>query len=436
MGLRYRQPNPWDVNSSSLGPTDPLTALLNQAPTASQATQLDASNPAAQGQGQTPIIPAGQGQSPSATLIPSTQKQSVLNENLGPVRRGINKSDEIKSDATQKALTQNNLLYTPEQLADTIKAWSNIPQFKDQQDDIDNQKKIFGLMAGQPSQVDLSPLSRLVDSWYGTKLSEGYKKPQTPQEKLAALAGYGNKLAGDQSQLTGNIIKAFGDSRAGMSTQLQQLMQTEMLKNAVGLGQQRPNNFEPQNFKSYNDFVSKEMGGDKATDSASELKNLYLLVQQNNNPTALREMPTRLDKFITGSARVSDSQIKALGGDPSVLNSLEQKLRATLGPDDFDDKGYLTAKNQQQYESMFQQYAAERNRMRALKAQYLSSPGQLSRRGLDPGAGKAAIPDSMVNIYSLPSGGTAPTDTGPVDPDAALKAAILKHLQDKQAKGK
>jgi hypothetical protein len=46
MGLRYQPKNPWDVNSSSLDPDDPIAALLNPAPSPMQATQIDASGPA------------------------------------------------------------------------------------------------------------------------------------------------------------------------------------------------------------------------------------------------------------------------------------------------------------------------------------------------------------------------------------------------------
>lgn len=380
----------------------PNAAAMNPAPSPYQAMNLDASQAPAPQQA-APVAPTA-----SHPIIPAARKQAVLDENLGPVKRGINKSEELKATGDQKTVQQNNLLYSPEQLAAETEAWANLPQFKEQQNAIDNQKKIFSLMASQPTQTDLSPLSRLVDSWYGTKLSEGYNKPQTPQEKLAALAGYGNKLAGDQSQLTGNIIKAFGDSRAGMSTAMQQLLQTEMVKNAVGLGNQRPNNFGPQNFKSYEKFANDQMGGEKSGEQATELKNMAQLVNDNNNPTGLKELPLRLDKFITGSARISDSQIRMLGGDPAKINQIEQSIRSALP--ELTDGGYLTEKNKKEYLALFQQYADERNKLRQLKAKWLTSPAQLAHHGVDETAGKTAIPDDMVNIYSMPGGGGGKSD--------------------------
>jgi hypothetical protein len=356
-----------------------------------------------------------------------------------PVPRMSGKTEENKSTGQQKDLFQQqiNTLYDPDQIAKTLDAWSQMPQFAAQQQAVDNQKKIFGLMASQPQQVDLSPLSRLVDSWYGTKLSDGYTKPQTPQEKLAALAGYGNKLATDQKGITDSIIKAFGDSRSGQTNQLSQLLlNDEMLRRysdpALHL---RPNNFGPTNFNSYQNAVEKAMGGAKTTDEASELKSLNDLVSQNNNPTALKELPIRLDKFLTGSARVSDSQIKMLGGDPSVINQLEQSIRAKVP--ELTDGGYLTQKNQQEYQNLFAEYANERNKMRQLQAQWLRSPEQTSRRGLDKGAGNAALPDSMVNIFSLPSGQTPPPGAGaPAGGGGSLQdAAKAELLKRRAAKG-
>lgn len=54
-------------------------------------------------------------------------------------------------------------------------------------------RELMSALAGQETQVDLSPLAALVDQWSGSSLARGYQKPESGGERLRTLQG----VAGD-----------------------------------------------------------------------------------------------------------------------------------------------------------------------------------------------------------------------------------------------
>lgn len=344
-------------------------------------------------------------------------KGSIMDPNAVAAPRGSGRTQDLegKGNIDSKLMDITNKLYDPTQIKSGVESWANLPVFQNEQKSIDDQKAQLGMMAGMKPQLDLSPLARLVDSWYGTKLAQGYTKPQTPQEKANTLFTYGNKLSQDQRDMTGNIIKAFGDSRAGLTNTMSQLLFQEQMRNM----QQDPNirhfnNYGPQNFKGYTEFATKQMGD---LDKSAELKNLIDQVGSNNNPAALQDLGIRITKYLTNTARQNAQELQATGGgDPAILNRIAQTANKYAGNKD----EYLTPTNKSEYLDLLYSLGEEANKVRAIKSLWLKSPKMLSRWGLDPGAGDAAIPPSLINVYpSRPSQPTgAPAAGAAYDPNA------------------
>lgn len=64
-----------------------------------------------------------------------------------------------------------------------------------------------------PMQLDLSPLMNLSDNWFGGNLQQGYKRPETPQDRIKLL-----------SDMESALLKA----RGGLSQEEQQYLQNRM----------------------------------------------------------------------------------------------------------------------------------------------------------------------------------------------------------------
>ncbi len=85
---------------------------------------------------------------------------------------------------------------------------------------IDENAAVYDKLKSLPSQMDYSPLMKLVDTWTGSKLAEGYQKPQSPQEKLMDVAKIGDAVQKQRSAYTDDMLKQQTAGAGGLASMM------------------------------------------------------------------------------------------------------------------------------------------------------------------------------------------------------------------------
>lgn len=93
---------------------------------------------------------------------------------------------------------------SPAQIAALKEMAGQIPL---QKEGIQFQKDLAKAYAGQPAQLDLSPLAALSDSLSGGKLLAGYQKPNTPGQNLEKISSLYGKSQDERQKLMDNLEK-------------------------------------------------------------------------------------------------------------------------------------------------------------------------------------------------------------------------------------
>lgn len=154
-------------------------------------------------------IPGGAAQPNSTAWVPApTPKQpaeTVPNAMAGNSANANNttdipppepnpQQDYLKAMLAQQAINPEERKGIEEQMGLQKQGISNF---------LDYQKGING----QPTQTDLSPLLALTDSWTGSKLQSGYKRPESSEERINAMAKLQGMGQDEREKLIGNMIK-------------------------------------------------------------------------------------------------------------------------------------------------------------------------------------------------------------------------------------
>ncbi len=148
---------------------------------------------------------------------------------LAPVARGSGMTNEAAvqtEDESRNKLGEKTATIMPrEQFAEITDRVRGLPEFQDRLRGVENLEAVQAQLAQMPYGVDLAPLLALADSEYGSKLSAGYKRPDTPQERLGALAALEAKAQQAREQNADTLVSSIHPQITGetLTEQLQSL---------------------------------------------------------------------------------------------------------------------------------------------------------------------------------------------------------------------
>jgi len=101
-----------------------------------------------------------------------------------------------------------------------------------------------------PASYDLSPLMNLVDTWTGSRLSAGYARPETPQQRLASVSNIQGGIQKGMADLADTNRQAVKDKQATFNT-IAQLAQNaylaDMRMKTAGIKRTSPEKAAKQN---------------------------------------------------------------------------------------------------------------------------------------------------------------------------------------------
>lgn len=154
-----------------------------------------------------------------------------------PSTKGSKKDSKgIKED--KKSTTMSKFAGADEMmgLTDVVR---NLPEFKSQQDSIDDQEKLLGLEMGQKptdSSYWVRPLSALADSLNpGSKVSMGMPNIESQGQKNQRLMQAYNDLGKRKSDLSKSILEGVQKTKTGTETNAQNQMLMQQLATMTGL---------------------------------------------------------------------------------------------------------------------------------------------------------------------------------------------------------
>lgn len=232
--------------------------------------------------------------------------------------RSGGKVDVKESDTTKRLTnTTSKTFASPDQIQGISDALDQLPEARAMHSGEASLASLLQSQAGAiPPQVDLSPLMALVDSQTGSKLSQGYQRPTTPQQMLdRAVTGakmlqderskdYTDKMAGVRAFSTGttqDLLQTILANQAGAS-------KTDFMgKNATQMYQQRLQLARQ---------AQKELGDLR---TAGGVLNNVTQALASVNPTELKTVKTLLARIQEGTVRPQISVISQESGDPSLL---------------------------------------------------------------------------------------------------------------------
>jgi hypothetical protein len=166
-----------------------------------------------QKQGQPTSIPANI-PLPLSTAGPPLPPQAPQVAREGPVRPPAQSAPK-KRNAPLKAETALNLMAinpeAPAAASTTAQdpTRSETSAFADQMAGLKDLEQQIQEYRNQPTQLDLTPLMALSDSWSGSKLAQAYRAPESAQEKMQRLVGLQNQLQQRRAELTRPELAAF-----------------------------------------------------------------------------------------------------------------------------------------------------------------------------------------------------------------------------------
>lgn len=169
----------------------------------------------------------------------SVPTQSAVNESASPMANkleqeynalqaaqkiGDSRSAEINSEDTTGTKGARNYYMSPEEAGSYMNTLEGLAPIKNQRAALaDRRGYQADLLKNTPDQKDLSPILNLIDSWTGSKLTQGYKKPQSSEQRFATAIGMNNQDVKDQGDINEQVMKNMQLLKAGSD-------QTSMLK--------------------------------------------------------------------------------------------------------------------------------------------------------------------------------------------------------------
>lgn len=195
----------------------------------------------------------------------------------------------------------------------------------------------------QPTQMDLSPLMALADSWGGTKLAQSYNKPGDNKALLMQLRSELDKNAQGLSEQQVQLLKAQLDVQARKEDRESQRDATRALRETADAlhKQQRGDKLNEQQNKHFDTARSGYMHDtEELRKKKIELGNLNQTLEDAlTNPAAANELAIDRARF-TVPSRLSDVEISALGY--KSMGDLEQRLNQAY---ESAKSGTITAEN-------------------------------------------------------------------------------------------
>jgi len=94
---------------------------------------------------------------------------------------------------------------------------------------LDHQRNMAGLVAGQGVGLDISPLTSLVDNWTGSNFSQGYKAPPTAEQKMRQMAGLQGGIDKTQGMINQNEVEALKAAISGQQYEDDKKYKDDML---------------------------------------------------------------------------------------------------------------------------------------------------------------------------------------------------------------
>lgn len=209
-----------------------------------------------------------------------------------------------------------------------------------------------------PIQTDLSPLVALTDSWTGSKLAQGYKQPETVQDRQALmqkLQGELDKNSQGMSEQQVQLLKAQLETQARKEDRQASLANTQAQRDVANAihGQTRDDKIthQQQERQDKQDQLTQKAFDTARSGYMSDTSDLRkkqvefddlnsLLDQSLTNPASAKALAIKRARFEVPS-RLSDTEINALGykdiGDFS--NRFEQAVQnateGTITPENY-----------------------------------------------------------------------------------------------------
>lgn len=142
-----------------------------------------------------------------------------------------------------------------------------------QQQGLDEMGRQRDAYAAMPTQVDLSPLMALADTWYGGNLQKGYRPPTTVEERVGVLTGLQQGLQKARGGLSESEIQALKDQIQGrVKLRELDLMETEKQLKRAQIGQA---NEAAKSFKEQKEITRNRVAfGDPARGTSAKLEAL------------------------------------------------------------------------------------------------------------------------------------------------------------------
>ncbi len=253
----------------------------------------------------------------------------------------LNKSNRTNTVTGKNSAEQagNHIDRDPNELATILKLYGDLPAFKDQSDSLNNQAELIKSMANRPAGIDWGPLNRLSDSWYGTKLSQGYKAPESPSERADKIMAMNQQLQNDRRDQQRNLLNAAimfktgGQSvknaqSAGQTQVASEGSQTANIGPSVG-------KFAAQTFKESHDLQTND-----------EQLQKVLVAVNSWNPAEQKSAPPITARILEGG-RPALMVIANESGNPSWIEKMKSFYAKV-------DAGTMTAENVAEFSQMVQ----------------------------------------------------------------------------------
>lgn len=129
----------------------------------------------------------------------------------------------------RKMLEQMNTYLPEEESLAQYEAAMRAPHVQEQMQGLDQMRDMILSMPQAQAQLDISPVLALVDSQTGSKLLQGYKRPEDPSSQGKRILDYMMKLQDDRNAISQRVAEAVKSRKSGTSalTQLFDYKQAE-----------------------------------------------------------------------------------------------------------------------------------------------------------------------------------------------------------------
>ncbi len=294
-----QQPLPQQPGVESIGDVSPHDPRLSPAASAPAAASVHATA--------MPAVPVPAAQAPKSGM--SVHNKNVMTTNSGHEHTGMKKD------------------YDPQQLLGIMNVLNSSREIQDQKSGIDRQDAMAEAYKHAPmGMVDWGPALRLSDSWFKTKLAEGYAPPETLQQRMEKVMAHQNKLQDDRRDLTKSVMGLAAQSESGRSTD--KLSEAVRLLREQQAGAQDPTMkgagakpIYPQYERIWSSFKDDKVAGKYIT-ALNALPAAKVLLAQGTAPAF--EMLKRQLLQMGGDTRPSDKDVGAFGGNRTLLNKAQQ----------------------------------------------------------------------------------------------------------------